>query len=159
MPKRRRGLLRHLTLLGAGAGITAWLGASNTRTSAAQPQPGPIDPLQPLRALFEFHVRQGPSAGLDLNGVIMLQADATGALAGVWTLADQTVVNVVGQATGRAMNLLLTLADGRVVFGVGTTDRGWGDAVSFGGGVASGPEQGDVADWLLGTPSKPGGGG
>jgi hypothetical protein len=83
--ERRRGLLRHLTLVGVGAGITAWLGASSTRTSAAQTQtgfaqPGPIDPLQPLRALFEFHVRRRPSVGLDLNGVIMLQADATGAL-------------------------------------------------------------------------------
>ena len=154
----RRGLLSRVSWASAVVGLTAALDLPLAKSAAAQLQTGPIDPPQPLRSLFEFHVRQGPSAGLDLSGLIMLQADATGALKGVWTLADQTTVTIVGQATGRAINLLLTLPDGRVVFGVGTADRAWGDRVSIIGGVGTGPEPGDMADWLVGTPSNPGGG-
>jgi hypothetical protein len=151
----RRTLLRGLGL----GGLAAMIRGAPNAVAAQQLQPGPIDPLQPLRALFEFHVRQGPSAGLDLNGVVTLQADASGALSGAWTLADQTVVNIVGQATGRAINLLLRLSDDRVVFGVGTADRAWGDALTIMGGVASGPDSGDVSDWLLRTTGSQSGGG
>jgi hypothetical protein len=157
----RRQVLRRVGGGGLAAGLLALVGRGGAAVAAAQP--APIDPLQPLRALFEFHVRQGPSAGLDLSGDLSLNVDPAGALSGTWRLVDQTVVDVVGQATGRAVNLLLTLPDGRRVFGVGTAERGLGDAPTTIGGVGAGPAEGDFADWLIspqpGTPGKPGGSG
>jgi hypothetical protein len=140
----RRSALRSA---GFGAIGVAFFGAA--RVSAAASQDVPVDPLYPLRALFDFHVRQGPGAGLHLSGDLKLDVDPAGAISGSWRLVDQSIVQVVGQATGRAVNLMLMLSDGRRVFGVGTADFPLGGGSTIIGGVGTGPNEGDSADWLI----------
>jgi hypothetical protein len=70
---------------------------------------------------FEASVRQGPSAGLALQGVLTLQVESDGRIdTGAFALADGSTIPVVGQAHGRAINLFLDLGDGTFIAGVGT---------------------------------------
>jgi hypothetical protein len=45
------------------------------------------------------------------------------------------------------------------VFRVGTADRAWAGPLSTPPIIDTGPDPGDMADWLIGTPGKLGGSG
>lgn len=96
---------------------------------------------------FEATVHYGPDAGLSLGGVLTLQLDASGDTHGTLVRADGSQVNVVGQVTGRAINLALDLGNGRRVVGVGTADADIRSCQGAIGGQLSGPEPGDLGDW------------
>jgi hypothetical protein len=72
---------------------------------------------------FEATVRQGPSTGLDLRGVLELNIEPSGSINhAVITRRDGSRVPVVGQANGRAINLVFQLDGGRKIYGVGTAE-------------------------------------
>jgi hypothetical protein len=105
---------------------------------------------------FDAAVYQGPSAGLALIGTLQFDLDAMGGLSGSFALEDGNEVLVVGQVTGRAVNLLFDLGDERYIFGAGTSlnnvrDEDCGGAL---GGSLVGPEPGDSGDWRKGKPGR-----
>jgi hypothetical protein len=54
---------------------------------------------------------------------------------------------VVGQANGHAINLMITVGDGKYVFGVGTLEQPIDQCAGEMGGPFVGPEAGDFGDW------------
>jgi hypothetical protein len=143
-----------------GVGGAALLGTSTSVRSArralaqdgegeGEAVPLPAGAVQ-LVMPFEFAVRQGPSAGLTGSGTLSLVIEPSGAVGrGVMTNDDGGfVAAVVGQITGRAVNLAFTLEDGRVLYGVGTSRGDLRMGVFELGGPLVGPEQADAGDWL-----------
>jgi hypothetical protein len=135
---------------------------------AAPELPTPTGGARVCLVPFTAAVREGPSAGQGWSGVIGLRQERSGAIdhGALFVVAGERdgaivpgpTLPVVGQATGRAINLLITLADGRAVFGVGTMaadlahcggiDLRTGKATPFFmGGPLVGPEPGDLGDW------------
>lgn len=114
---------------------------------------------------FEATVRVGPNAGKTLIGILTVEIDEHGALSGSLTgnslLTDEEdqTVPVVGQATGRAVNLAFELqksegerTPGIFLFGTGTAAHPISSATQCGGamgGTFAGPEAGDIGDWLV----------
>lgn len=100
--------------------------------------------------LFEVAVRQGPSAGARLRGILKIGADATGAVTGTLMAADGTILPVVGQATGKAITLFFDGGTAGQLYGVGVIN---GDlatcAISDMGGPVVGPAAGDSGDWAM----------
>ena len=118
-------------------------------------KPGPVH----CNILFEATIRQGPSTGTSLMGSLDFKLDRQGSLSGTLTLKDHTEIPVVGQVTGRAVNLAMRLADRAYVFGVGTAFKNI-DNEECGyalGGPFAGPKAGDLGEWLAigrGTPAS-----
>jgi hypothetical protein len=110
---------------------------------------------------FEAEVRSGPNAGLAVAGELMLAAEADGSTIGALVLADGTKIPLVGQVSGRAVHLLFMLdvsADAsapRVILGTGTalTDIDDETCGTWLGGPFSGPDEGDLGDWVGGDPA------
>jgi hypothetical protein len=156
----RRGILRRGGGVGAAAGLAAVLG---TRAVAAQD----ATPAAGMCAIpLELAVRQGPNAGVAWRGELRLSADESGGLSGVYAarkdeagtavesgttdadpMAGTQELPVVGQANGRAINLMITVADGQYVFGVGTLENDISQCGGEMGGPFVGPEPGDTGDW------------
>lgn len=101
------------------------------------------------RSNFEATVHQGPSAGLTLTGILSIIVKDDGALDGQLTLADGSQVATVGQANGRAINLMLTTPDGQPIFGVGTAAQPISQCDGVLGGPFVGPQSGDSGDWVI----------
>ncbi len=97
---------------------------------------------------FEATVHYGPDAGLSLNGQVRLEVGASGTVSGILKLGDGSQVKAVGQANGRAINLMFDLGNDQKVFGVGTTERDIREGGGMMGGPFSGPRAGDLGDWL-----------
>jgi hypothetical protein len=111
-------------------------------------------------------VRQGPSAGLHLEGILALLISDSGAIdRGVFVPIQDgqpgDPISVVGQITGRAVNLLFQLPAGPV-FGIGTSIDDLRMAAGLFdpntgkmnqpfplGGSFVGPQDGDQGDWFL----------
>jgi hypothetical protein len=81
-------------------------------------------------------------------------AAATGAATP--TAGSTTSVPVVGQSTGRAINLLFTVGDGQYLFGVGTMEHDLATCDGAMGGPFVGPQPGDAGDWELIASSQTG---
>lgn len=101
------------------------------------------------RSNFEATVHQGPSAGLTLTGTLSMVVKADGGLDGQLTLADGSRIATVGQANGRAINLMLTTPDGQSIFGVGTAAQPISQCGGLLGGPFVGPQAGDSGDWVI----------
>lgn len=158
----RRTILQHL----GGAGIASALVTANSQGSGFTAAGRAALVVLP----FQLTVRQGPSAGLRLEGLIGLVTAPEGAIDRglfVWGQNRQvgTPAPVVGQANGRAVNLLLQLPQGPV-YGVGTSSETLIQAVDVFdpetwtlrrpfllGGPFVGPLAGDSGDWEA-TPPK-----
>lgn len=97
---------------------------------------------------FEATVHYGPNTGVSLNGQVKLDVESSGNVSGVLTLADGSQVKAVGQANGRAINLMFDLGNDQKVFGVGTAERDIREGGGMMGGPFSGPAAGDLGDWL-----------
>ena len=153
------GLTRRAALRSAGAGGLAAAAAAGIRRAGAQETAACELPL-------ELAVRQGPNAGLAWRGTLRLALDGDGGLSGVYLARRDEAGNevatatpegdptagtielpVVGQATGRAINLMITVGDGQYVFGVGTLERPLDQCGGEMGGPFVGPEAGDTGDW------------
>ncbi len=97
---------------------------------------------------FEMTVRQGPSAGLQLAGTLVLNVEPSGSInKGSLVLESGGEVRVTGQVTGRAINLLFDIGDGRLLFGVGTLENYISLCTGAMGGPLVGPRPGDLGDW------------
>lgn len=157
----RRQALR----LGFGAGGAALLTAATARlaplTARAQQDEDEIGEASsagvalPEGAVsialpFEFAVRQGPSAGLSISGVLTLVLEASGTVSrGVMTDEEgNELATATGQVTGRAISLAFTLPDGRVLYGTGTSRGDLRMGAFELGGPLVGPEPGDAGDWI-----------
>ena len=153
----RRGLLRAGLGMGGAALALAAFGrgpARIARAAQSEDEQGEDVALPPgaqqVTMPFEFTVRQGPNSGLTRQGVLSLVLDSAGTISrGLFTTEEQSEpATVAGQITGRAVNLVFSLSDGRTVFGVGTS-RGDLRMGAFDlGGPLVGPEPGDSGDWL-----------
>lgn len=145
----RRAWLRHLTGGGIGAALMAVAGLTDPPAAAQEASVAASRP-QRCRTRFEAVVRRGPSAGLVLRGVLELLVERSGGInEGALTFQDGTRAPVVGQANGRAINLLFRLAAGRTLIGVGTLENDILTCRGAGGGIFTGPLAADVGDWAL----------
>ena len=108
--------------------------------------PGPVH----CEVNFEATVRQGPSSGVALAGILDFKVDASGDLGGKLRGPDGSEIPAAGQVDGRAIHLVFDLGDEQTVFGVGAargeiTNDTCGLAL---GGPFVGPQPGDMGDWL-----------
>lgn len=128
------------------------------RAQGATPGAGPV-PAGPVSAvgpdgrcllLFEVTVREGPAKGRGVVGTLALAVDPSGAVAGELLRPHGGRNRFVGQATGRAVNLLIDLGNGQILYGVGTADSDV-RACRIGdlGGPLVGPGPGDAGDWAV----------
>jgi len=68
---------------------------------------------------------------------------------GYFATADGDDFPVVGQATGRSIGLLITLADGESFYGVGVGEEEITACAGAMGGPLVGPEPDDLGDWAV----------
>ncbi len=101
------------------------------------------------RGEFEATVHQGPNAGLELIGELEMNIEETGSVSGT-LIGEDGEVPVVGQADGRAINLVFDLGDGRKVFGVGAAEEDLRECEGDFGGPLEGPDSGDLGGWRAG---------
>ena len=106
---------------------------------------------------FSAVVYEGPDKGLSVEGQLTLQVNQSGSLTGTLKQTKGSDIPVVGQANGRAINLIFDLGQSRLLFGVGTLQQDIHTCAGAAGGPLVGPRGADSGNW--GTPSKPGGGG
>lgn len=157
----RRSALRGI---GAGGAAAALMSDVVTRHALAEDgTPAAIDADTQLCVIpFEATVRSGPNEGLTLEGFLGLGIRPDGSVEnGALAQPEGETLSVVGQVNGRAVNLMITVADGRYAFGVGTSELDFREACRAGvesgmysavgqmGGPFVGPQTGDSGDWLV----------
>lgn len=114
---------------------------------------------------FEATVRVGPNTGKTVGGILTAEIDEHGSLSGslisnsLFATDEDQPIAVVGQVTGRAINLALQLQKsedettaGRALLGTGTAAFPISAATQCGGamgGTFAGPDAGDIGDWLV----------
>lgn len=101
---------------------------------------------------FDATVTSGPDAGTELFGTLALEVKPDGRIdRGALVGRDKSRPKVVGEAHGRAITPLITVGDGRTVYGVGTPEHPIeecnGVLVGQIGGPLVGPQPGDGGDW------------
>ena len=114
---------------------------------------------------FEFTIHQGPSAPLMLLGQVKFMVADNGEITGMLSgnqgkplvargqlKIPGNSIEVVGQAVGRSLSLVLKLPNDKRIFGSGASEFplvGCQGAIQGElGGVAAGPQSGDRGDWL-----------
>lgn len=107
---------------------------------------------------FEAAVRQGPSAGLVLEGEFRFSLDRAGMLQGHFALRGGRSLPVTGQAIGRLLGLSFDMGGGQYLWGTGAGSQPiagpeCGAAI---GGTFAGPLDGDIGDWKPKGRPKPG---
>lgn len=115
-------------------------------TAGAEAEAQATPAAHACRINFSGTVRQGPSAGLALVGSLVVAVDATGAAAGKLERPDGSRLGVVGQVTGRSIDVRIDLGERRV-FAMGTLEHDFEACQGDAGGVLVGPEPGDLGDW------------
>lgn len=144
----RRDAIRGL----AGGGLLAALGfkaMADVREVAAQGT---------CTMEWTGNVRLGPDTGVmlvtgasqpgELKGTMSVSLGADGAIdQGQLTLPDGTTMTVVGQATGRSLNLRLTDGTGRMLVAVGTGEQAITACSGRIDGSLTGPQNGDLGEW------------
>ncbi len=107
---------------------------------------------------FQGIVRVGPSTGTAVQGTLTVQVGKDGDLSGSLATSDNKTIGMVGQLTGRAINVAFEYqkptasAPGQYIFGSGTfwtpvsSTNPCGDNM---GGTFSGPQDGDIGDWRV----------
>ncbi|MEA2595561.1 MAG: hypothetical protein QOF01_2030 [Thermomicrobiales bacterium] len=154
----RRAALRSTGGAGVAGGLVGMAGLRATTQRATPPVATPF-PEEVARCVvaFEAAIRQGPSAGMVYQGILRLPLEADSAIdhgtliVGVGEDDDApqlSEVPVVGQASGRAVNLLITVGDGQYVYGIGTFEHPVGRCQGRMGGPLVGPLPGDAGDWV-----------
>jgi hypothetical protein len=108
------------------------------------------------RLAIAANVRLGPSAGALIKGTVPgeLRGDLSFALgpdgaidSGQLRVADGSTLTVVGQATGRAINLRVRVGSGQTLVLVGTAEQGLDRCTGAVDGLLTGPQRGDLGDW------------
>ncbi|HET8524769.1 MAG TPA: hypothetical protein VFL82_16180 [Thermomicrobiales bacterium] len=134
--------------------MLAGLGIALGRASAPIPVTAQSEPCT---ISFLGTVRLGPSAGQllhggatpgELQGSLTFTSDQTGAIGmGQLQLPDGTIVPVVGQHNGRAINLRLDMGNQQVLVAVGTAAQDLATCQGAVDGLLTGPHTGDLGDW------------
>lgn len=153
---------RLLGLVGVGASGLALAGIASTgspstqEANAQETSATPTAVALPSAMLsdgtcgvpFELEVRQGPSAGTVVSGILSLAVDADGTTIGWLRAGNGEVATVTGQINGQAVALRFDLGGEDVVFGTGSSVGELAAcAVTDMGGSAVGPKPGDFGDW------------
>jgi hypothetical protein len=143
----RRDTLRTVGKGGLLASVAGAIGLSARGVSAAN-SGQPVDCKMPLLS----HVETGKNKGHRYNGDLEITIEGNGAIdGGTLTTSDGKTYDVVGQATGRSINLRIKLASDRFLSLFGTAEqdaricRGRIDG-TFGGWAES-----DLGTWTLGV--------
>jgi hypothetical protein len=103
---------------------------------------------------FKASTGLGIGEGLELLGSLSFQIDASGALSGNFSGGGQPSVRVVGQVSGRSVNLAADLGGGQYLFGSGTVQSAANECPMIAGGplaVESAPGSGPaphVGSWF-----------
>jgi len=71
---------------------------------------------------FKASTGLGIGEGLELLGSLSFQIDTSGALSGNFARSGQPPIQVVGQVSGRSVNLAANLGGGQYLFGSGTAE-------------------------------------
>jgi hypothetical protein len=130
----------------------AMLGAGSLTSHEAPILHGGNQATSRCRGTLEATVYQGPSAGLTAAGELSLEIDPTGGLVGLLTVQDGPLLDVVGQANGRALHLVVELGGEQYLFGVGASQNDVSSCQDLAGGPLTGPSPGDSGGWTF-TPS------
>lgn len=149
----RRTLLRALGGGGLLAGLGVALGHNPAPADVAAQGQGAA-----CTVAFVGTVRVGPSANQllaggttpgELRGQIGFTLDQKGAIAqGLMKFADGSSVPLVGQTTGRAINVRLDLGNAQQVFvAMGTAEQDLTACKGAVDGLLTGPQFGDIGDW------------
>lgn len=151
-----------LGLVGKSAGSVALTAAIATLfegpklAGAQEASPTPTSVALPSAMLrdgrcgvpFELAIRQGPSAGTTISGILAVAIASDGSATGSLMSGDGEVATVTGQIDGQAVALRFDLGGDDVVFGTGVSLGSLGTCtVSDMGGSAVGPKPGDLGDW------------
>lgn len=157
--------------LGAGVagGVLRALGFGPV---AAEEQPTQEQAAQASTCTLAFaaNVRLGPSLKQaltetgttpgELRGQLRFALDAKGTLQNAsLRLADGTSLPVIGEATGHALQVRITLAERVALVAVGVGEQPIADCRGAIDGVVTGPQVGDLGDWHAATSRQAGGGG
>jgi hypothetical protein len=89
---------------------------------------------------FEAVVDQGPDKGLSVVGTLTIDVDANGSMSGTLQPTSGANIAVIGQVTGRAINLAMDLGGGKSMFGTGTLFNPISQCSGTAGGPLVGPE-------------------
>ena len=76
----------------------------------------------------------GIGEGLKLLGSLSFQVDSSGGLSGTFASGGQPDIQIVGQVTGRAVNLAADLGGGQYLFGSGTVQSSANGCPTIAGG-------------------------
>lgn len=141
------GMSRRRAIGGLGAGAVAAVGGAALGHGGAVAQES-SDAV--CYTQFTATVRQGPSAGLAINGILAMKASEDGAIDGatLWTEDSDDPIQVVGQALGRLIGLVFKVDEEQAIYGTGVMET---DISVCGGGMGgpfSGPTEGDSGDWF-----------
>ena len=155
----------------AAGGLLSALGLKPGRAFAqdtTQDQDQNQDQGQTLTCVVDFSatVRQGPSAGQaagQVRGELTFGLSGRGALENAsLRLPNGSEVPVVGQATGRSLDLRIGSGANQTVIAMGVGEREIADCQGAIDGLATGPAAGDLGDWhatVLRSTGSAGGGG
>jgi hypothetical protein len=106
------------------------------------------------RGSFKASTGLSVGEGLQLLGSLTFQVDTSGALSGNFVSGGQPAIQVVGQVSGRSVNLAAALGGGRYLFGSGTVQSAADGCPTIAGGplaVESPPGAGpseQVGSWF-----------
>lgn len=144
--QNRRGVLR------AGGLAAMALGLFGIRSSRAQnEEPTGLGTDGICRLRFEATVQHGPSASLELAGLLEIEPDEGGGIEqGALILEDGSIHDVVGQASGRSLALRIGFGDGTFI-AVGAGENTVRSCSGKYGGPAVGPIRGDLSEWTAFT--------
>ncbi len=99
---------------------------------------------------FEVTVRQGPNEGQEYLGALAIKLSDGGAIEeGYFEPPMAMISRWSGRPRGRSISMLITLADGQTVYGVGVGEQEVGACAGQMGGPLVGPEPGDMGDWAV----------
>lgn len=110
---------------------------------------------------FAAQIRRGPNAGTTYCGRLRLPISRDGAIEhGSWFAAGAggatNDIPVIGTVIGSAINLLIVVGCGGIVYATGMLDRSAGEAAGTYRGQCVGPEADDLGAWT-GSILSPGG--
>jgi hypothetical protein len=83
---------------------------------------------------FKATTDLGIGEGLKLLGSLSFRVDPSGSLSGTFTSGGQPDIQVVGQVTGRSVNLAADLGGGQYLFGSGTVQSSANGCPTIAGG-------------------------
>jgi hypothetical protein len=101
-----------------------------------------------LFAQFRATIHTGPDSGTSLQGNLQLHIDHDGSVTGVLKQAKGPDIDSVGQANGRAINLIFDLGHNQLIYGVGTLQNPIQMCKGSAGGPFVGPAEEDSGSWL-----------